>query len=84
MRTLVEQTQSEVAKWLDSLHGKADELGLDERAKLQLRWLLEHSPVILMGGEEPDRDWDIHPKQPAILIGTQDMVLSRALNRGKA
>ena len=34
-----------------------------------------------MGGEEAD-DWDIHPEKPAILIGTQDMLLSRALNRG--
>ena len=37
---------------------------------------------VLMGGEEVDRDWDIHPERPAILIGTQDMLLSRALNRG--
>ncbi len=44
-----------------------------------------HSPVILMGGEELDdarRDWDLYPEKPAILIGTQDMLLSRALNRG--
>ena len=34
-----------------------------------------------MGGEGTD-DWDLHPEQPAILIGTQDMLLSRALNRG--
>ena len=36
-----------------------------------------------MGGEERGiRDWDIHPERTAILIGTQDMLLSRALNRG--
>ena len=29
-----------------------------------------------------DREWDVHPEKPAILIGTQDMLLSRALNRG--
>ncbi|MBI4026457.1 MAG: Fic family protein [Verrucomicrobia bacterium] len=43
------------------------------------------SPVLLMGGEENDpkkAEWDIHPEKPAILIGTQDMLLSRALNRG--
>jgi len=43
------------------------------------------SPVILMGGEDlsPEkRDWDLYPEKPAILIGTQDMLLSRALNRG--
>ena len=43
------------------------------------------SPVILMGGEEQTpakRDWDLYPEKPCILIGTQDMLLSRALNRG--
>ena len=34
-----------------------------------------------MGGEDSG-DWDIHPEREAILIGTQDMLLSRALNRG--
>lgn len=47
----------------------------------ELVWLFEHSPVILMGGEDTG-EWDIHPEKPAILIGTQDMLLSRALNRG--
>jgi len=36
---------------------------------------------ILMGGEETD-EWDLHPERLAVLIGTQDMLLSRALNRG--
>jgi CRISPR-associated endonuclease/helicase Cas3 len=35
----------------------------------------------LMGGVDPDK-WDEHPEQDAILVGTQDMLLSRALNRG--
>ncbi|MFC1464997.1 MAG: CRISPR-associated helicase Cas3' [Candidatus Brachytrichaceae bacterium NZ_4S206] len=38
---------------------------------------------ILMGGEADD-DWDIYPERDQILIGTQDMLLSRALNRGYA
>ncbi|MCX6848580.1 MAG: helicase-related protein, partial [Verrucomicrobia bacterium] len=41
--------------------------------------------VILMGGEEVEgyaKDWDLHPEDNTILIGTQDMLLSRALNRG--
>lgn len=38
---------------------------------------------VLMGGEEMT-DWDFYPEQDAILIGTQDMLLSRALNRGYA
>ncbi len=36
---------------------------------------------LLMGGEEPT-DWALWPDRDAILIGTQDMLLSRALNRG--
>jgi len=36
---------------------------------------------VLMGGEEAE-EWDLNPEEPAILIGTQDMLLSRALNRG--
>ena len=36
---------------------------------------------ILMGGEDAT-EWDAYPEKLAILIGTQDMLLSRALNRG--
>jgi CRISPR-associated endonuclease/helicase Cas3 len=85
MRTLVEQTRDEVSRWVNNLLAAAADLGLDTAAREQLEWLAEHSPVILMGGEENDparRDWDLHPERPAILIGTQDMLLSRALNRG--
>jgi CRISPR-associated endonuclease/helicase Cas3 len=85
MRTLVEQTQGEVEKWLENLVTKAGELGIEGQAKAELQWLAEHSPIILMGGEELNetkRDWDTHPERSAILIGTQDMLLSRALNRG--
>jgi CRISPR-associated endonuclease/helicase Cas3 len=38
---------------------------------------------LLMGGEETT-DWALWPEREAILIGTQDMLLSRALNRGYA
>lgn len=38
---------------------------------------------ILMGGEDTG-EWFLHPERPAILIGTQDMLLSRSLNRGYA
>ncbi|MFA5265145.1 MAG: DEAD/DEAH box helicase [Opitutaceae bacterium] len=85
MRTLVEQTRDEVSKWIGNLLAKADALGLSPEARDELQWLAEHSPIILMGGEELDetrRDWDLYPERPAILIGTQDMLLSRALNRG--
>jgi CRISPR-associated endonuclease/helicase Cas3 len=36
---------------------------------------------VLMGGEGAD-DWAVHPEKDAIIVGTQDMLLSRALNRG--
>lgn len=36
---------------------------------------------LLMGGSDADV-WDEHPECDAIIIGTQDMLLSRALNRG--
>ncbi|QDT05860.1 CRISPR-associated endonuclease/helicase Cas3 [Rubripirellula lacrimiformis] len=38
---------------------------------------------VLMGGEDME-EWFLQPEQPWILIGTQDMLLSRALNRGYA
>ena len=73
MRTLVEQTRDNAKTWLGNL---AREFPCRE-----LDWLTENSPVILMGGQDAD-EWDIHPECPAILIGTQDMLLSRALNHG--
>jgi CRISPR-associated endonuclease/helicase Cas3 len=36
---------------------------------------------LLMGGED-EGDWNLHPEKDAILIGTQDILISRALNRG--
>lgn len=38
---------------------------------------------LLLGGEEKT-DWALWPERDAILIGTQDMLLSRAMNRGYA
>jgi len=90
MRTLVEQTEKEVRGWLGNLVKacRAIELSLPEAAVEKLLWLAGESagavrsPVVLMGGVESDRDWDVWPEKPTILIGTQDMLLSRALNRG--
>lgn len=36
---------------------------------------------VVMGGENAG-EWFLYPERPTILIGTQDMLLSRALNRG--
>src|SRR5207247_2922212 len=73
MRTLVEQTRDEVRRWLLRLSRKLTK----PQDGSDLRWLALHSPIILMGGED-DCDWDLYPEKPAILIGTQDMLLSRA------
>ena len=60
---------------------------VEQTAGNAAEWLGKHGSSeavglhILMGGEETD-DWEIHPERQAILIGTQDMLLSRALNRG--
>lgn len=70
MRVLVEQSHSECKKWIASL----------QEASLLHEEIQIHQ---LMGGVEAE-DWHLHPEQPAILIGTQDMLLSRALNRGYA
>lgn len=40
--------------------------------------------VHAMQGGYVDESWELHPEQPAIIIGTQDQLLSRALNRGYA
>ena len=44
-----------------------------------------HRPTVhvTMGGEDAG-EWFLSPERPAIIIGTQDMLLSRALNRGYA
>ncbi|MHB8874391.1 MAG: type I-G CRISPR-associated helicase/endonuclease Cas3g [Myxococcaceae bacterium] len=39
---------------------------------------------LLMGGAEPGGEWNLFPEESAVLIGTQDMLLSRSLNRGYA
>ncbi len=45
----------------------------------------EHRPAVhvLMGGEDVG-EWFLYPERPAVIIGTQDMLLSRAMNRGYA
>jgi len=70
MRVLVEQTRNNAVEWLKNLR--------------EAGFVKHDIPVhVLMGGEDED-DWDIHPERDAIIIGTQDMLLSRALSRGYA
>lgn len=85
MRVLVEQTYGNAVHWLNNLNilggqiaenGSYDPCaGKDDPDKVHVHMLL---------GGEVDRDWDVYPERNAILIGTQDMLLSRALNRGYA
>lgn len=85
MRTLVQQTSENVTLWLRNLLDHADDLEIGSEAMTDLRWLADRSPILLMGGEENETnkmEWDLYAEKPAILIGTQDMLLSRALNRG--
>jgi CRISPR-associated endonuclease/helicase Cas3 len=74
MRVLVEQTGEEVRAALGRLDLLWDDTG-------------DHSDKVgvhtLMGGSEPG-SWHQYPEQFAVIIGTQDMLLSRALNRGYA
>ena len=71
MRTLVEQTAANTRTWLQNIRAA----GLDTNGQLPL------GPHVLMGGETDD-DWIRSPEKPAILIGVQDILLSRALMRG--
>ncbi|MDQ0189635.1 CRISPR-associated helicase Cas3' [Alicyclobacillus cycloheptanicus] len=88
-RSLVYQTKESIQSWLRNLGlaiPEADAIGSGAVDKLGGRQLVhpEGAPIpvyVLMGGETRG-DWDVHPEQDAILVGTQDQLLSRALNRG--
>ena len=74
MRTLVEQTAEAVQDWFGRL---AREPGAD------IRLPGPEDVHVLMGGVEAT-GWLETPERPAVLVGTQDMLLSRALMRGYA
>ena len=74
MRVLVEQTESEVRAVLESLGVLWDGNGSHD-AKVGVH--------LLMGGANAGQ-WRLYPESDAALIGTQDMLLSRAMNRGYA
>ena len=71
MRTLVEQTEAAAKIWIENA-----------RKTLELNIELD----VLMGGRSEGRRglpaWMLCPDCPAILIGTQDMLISAALMRG--
>src|SRR5690554_5750616 len=71
MRVLVTQTHDEISKWL---------------AKVAEMFALEHElpQVYMLMGGTTEIEWAAYPEKPAIIVGTQDMLLSRALMRGYA
>ena len=74
MRVLVEQTEDEVRSALQRLEMLWDGKG-PHNAKVGVHFL--------MGGADAGQ-WHLYPEGDAVLIGTQDMLLSRAMNRGYA
>lgn len=72
MRTLVEQTAENVSTWLSRLDWAASMNSGADGVAVHL----------LMGGEDDLKGWTHRPENEQILIGTQDMLLSRALMRG--
>ena len=82
MRSLVEQVCDDVIKWFTNLGwvGRTQPVATPYRPD----WSTDEVPIFrLMGGEEAE-EWESHPEREAVLVGTQDMLLSRALNRGYA
>lgn len=70
MRVLVEQTAENIREWL----GNLGILGQAGEGKISVH--------VLMGGADDLKTWVQYPEEDMILIGTQDMLLSRALMRG--
>jgi len=94
MRVLVEQTRDCAVAWLHRL-GRLGGKAVFEKDGNATERLVDYDPwagpddpdkirVHLLLGGDVDRDWDRFPERDAILVGTQDMLLSRALNRGYA
>lgn len=77
MRTLVEQTREVAKTALENL--VRDKITVNGK-EITSESFSVHT---LYGGDVSD-DWDIYPEREQIIIGTQDLLLSRALNRGYA
>jgi CRISPR-associated endonuclease/helicase Cas3 len=65
-RSLVDQVAGEVRRWLANL-GLADQVSLH---------------VVMGGAGESQRQWRLDMHKPAIVVGTVDSLVSKALNRG--
>jgi CRISPR-associated endonuclease/helicase Cas3 len=75
-RSLVEQTYGAVRGWLGRLGERSPDLPGGGG------WPPVGLHLLLGGASSDDREWKLAPDQDAILVGTQDMVLSRLLLRG--
>lgn len=71
MRTLVEQTRTVAEHAIEKLESS----GQLDGGRVSVH--------VLMGGDVAN-EWEAEPERECVLIGTQDMLLSRALNRGYA
>ncbi len=72
MRVLVHQTAQVATNWCEAA-----------APLFEQRDLPAPTVHVLMGGDV-DEEWQHNPEHSAIIVGTQDMLLSRALNRGFA
>ena len=77
MRTLVEQTAEVVKEWLGKLAKLAAKVDGEDRLPRP------QDVHVLMGGVD-DGGWLETPECSAVLVGNQDMLLSRPLMRGYA
>ena len=75
MRTLVEQTADAVREWCEQLSAS----GVNGSGALPST----DDVHVLMGGVD-NSGWLDNPEKPSVIVGTQDMLLSRALMRGYA
>ncbi len=75
MRSLVDQTFEAITSWVEGLCG----------AQIEKKGLLPTPrDVYILKGGTSSNDWLSTPERSAIIVGTQDMLLSRALMRGYA
>lgn len=72
MRSLVEQTCDAAREWMERV------------APVFSAATVDVPQVCPLLGGHTEAPWDLYPEKPAIIVGTQDMLLSRALNRGYA
>ena len=87
MRSLVSQTEASAREYLTNL-GMLASLPTDNSPVEG--WAKGHSdtglkiPVCVLMGGNIENDFDVYPEIDSIIVGTQDQLLSRALNRGYA